>query len=395
MNKIVIYSSIALALMLSACGSSSDTTQTTTLTSGQLVDNYVQNMDYQCNDGKISVTDRNGSFECTTLPVRFRLGELQLGEIAVIPDDGQVLPQDLVGVSRADLNNSTVKAMAQFLQSLDDDANPDNGIYIQDQIKNSFTTQTEFTLEDVDTYTLETNTTLIDENTTTQHLTLSTEFVEAIDAADIPTYIKEALLTPANNLTQDVKNTISFMGNEERLAYDVYEYLYNYHINNSSTTINQLTNIATKSETKHILTVQLLVKKYINTLSDFTNLDATDNLDANMSYVDLAADEMPAGIYNVQHIQDLYDSLTAKGIESKQAALEVGCIVEVVDVDDLEHELILAHESNASDVVTAFEFLRDGSYKHYWAFDKGLRNMGLDGCCVLGAEYCHPEYPQN
>jgi len=43
-----------------------------------------------------------------------------------------------------------------------------------------------------------------------------------------------------------------------------------------------------------------------------------------------------------------------------------------------------------------FNFLRDGSYKHYWAFDKGLKNMGIDnGCCSLGTNYCHPEYPQN
>ncbi|WP_457745473.1 DUF2202 domain-containing protein [Sulfurimonas sp.] len=396
MKKIIMYtSSIALGLVLSACGSSNETiTNSSTLTSGQLVDNYVENVDYYCGDGKMSVTDKNGSFACSKLPVRFQLGQLTLGELNFIPADGQVFPQDLVGVARSDINNTTVKALAQFLQSIDNDANADNGIYIQEQIKNRFTLQSDFNAEDVDTYTTDANSTLLDENTTTQHLTLTTEFVEAVDAATIPAYVKEALLTPANLLTQEVKDTIAFMGNEERLAYDVYQYLYNYHITNSGTAINQFTNIATRSETQHIQTVQLLVKKYINALSDFTNLDATVNLDANMSYADLAASEMPAGLYNIAHIQELYDMLTAKGVESKQAALEVGCIVEVVDVDDLEHELTLAHDSNASDVVTAFEFLRDGSYNHYWAFDKGLRNMGVDGCCVLGDEYCHPEYPQ-
>jgi len=394
MNKIVSYTSIALTLLLTACGSSSDSTQTEPLTSGQLIDNYVENVDYHCQDGKISVTDRNGSFDCTRLPVAFQLGALKLGEIGVIPTDGQVFPQDLVGVPRSDINNTTVKAMAQFLQSLDADANPDNGIRIEEEVKNRYTVQTDFNADDVDSYAVETNTTLIDENSSTEHLELSTEFVEAVDAATIPTYVKEALLTPANDLTQEVKDTIAFMGNEERLAYEVYQYLYNYHMDNGLN-INQLKNISTNSETKHIQTVQLLVKKYITSLSDFTNLDAAANVNADMSYTDLTADEMPAGSYNIQHIQDLYDSLTAQGVESKQAALEVGCIVEVVDVNDLEHELVLAHESNASDVVTAFEYLRDGSYNHYWAFDKGLRRMGLDGCCVLGAEYCHPEYPQN
>jgi len=49
-----------------------------------------------------------------------------------------------------------------------------------------------------------------------------------------------------------------------------------------------------------------------------------------------------------------------------------------------------------NDVVNAFEFLRYGSYSHYWAFDSGLKNMGVtDGCCILGDEYCHPEYSDN
>jgi hypothetical protein len=55
-----------------------------------------------------------------------------------------------------------------------------------------------------------------------------------------------------------------------------------------------------------------------------------------------------------------------------------------------------ATTSNASDVLVVFDFLREGSYKHYWAFDNGLKNMGVsDGCCSLGTTYCHPEYPQS
>jgi len=395
MNKIITYTSVALALLLTACGSSSDeSTQSAPLTSGQLIDNYVENIDYHCQDGKIAVTDKNGSFNCTTLPVRFQLGELKLGEIDLIPADGQVFPQDLVGVSRDDINNSRVKAMAQFLQSLDADSNPDNGIRIESHVKERFTIQTEFNEDDLENYITQANKRRVDENSSTEHLELSTEFVEAVDAANIPSSVKEALLTPANELTQEVKDTIAYMGNEERLAYDVYQYLYNYHLNNG-VAINQLTNISTRSETKHIQTVELLVKKYITSLDDFSNLDATRNLDADMSYSDLSADEMPAGKYNIQHIQDLYDELTAKGVESKEAALEAGCIVEVVDVEDLDDEIALARESNATDIVTAFEFLREGSYKHYWSFDKGLKNMGLSGCCVAGDAYCHPEYPQN
>jgi len=46
-----------------------------------------------------------------------------------------------------------------------------------------------------------------------------------------------------------------------------------------------------------------------------------------------------------------------------------------------------------------FTFLRERSYTHYWAFDQGLKAMGVnDGCCAvpdaLGYRFCHPEYPK-
>lgn len=69
-------------------------------------------------------------------------------------------------------------------------------------------------------------------------------------------------------------------------------------------------------------------------------------------------------------------------------------MVEVTDINDLLADIETARADGATDIVAAFEFLRDGSYSHYWAFDNGLKNMGVtDGCCSLGDAYCHPEYP--
>jgi len=71
-------------------------------------------------------------------------------------------------------------------------------------------------------------------------------------------------------------------------------------------------------------------------------------------------------------------------------------MVEVTDVNDLNADIALAEAAGAEDVVAAFNNLRNGSYNHYWAFDAGLKNMGVaDGCCSLGTDFCHPEYPQN
>ncbi len=46
-------------------------------------------------------TGSDGSFRCETMSqIRFRVGDLIIGEIESVPNDGYVFPQDLVGVSR-------------------------------------------------------------------------------------------------------------------------------------------------------------------------------------------------------------------------------------------------------------------------------------------------------
>jgi len=401
-------------LLLSGCGSSSSSTETTdtstvAATSGQLVDNYVANVDYTCADGTTGITDENGSFECETLPVEFHLGGLKLGQINQIPQDTQVFPQDLVGVARVDINNTEVLAMAQFLQSCDEDNNTQNGIQIKAEVKEAFKDHNEsFNADDVDAYATDANITLISEDEAKTHLEETTTFVAHVNEhkqtstqgsekteGEIPASIADTLLTPAAELTQDAKNTLAYMGNEERLAYDVYTELYNYHVEHGDGAIQQLTNIATKSEATHIATVELLVEKYIQDLSEFSNIDRNDT-GFTMADADLNATQLPMGVYNIDAIQNLHDALIEKGQQSTQDALEVGCMVEVTDITDLTEDIATAQESNATDIVTAFEFLRDGSYSHYWSFDKALKDIGVeDGCCSLGDEYCHPEYPTN
>jgi hypothetical protein len=199
---------------------------------------------------------------------------------------------------------------------------------------------------------------------------------------------------PMSSLSQPLKDAIAYMGNEERLAYDVYMNLYDYHTQESTTTIKQLQNIATRSEKTHVGIVQSLVQRYKLGEENLTILEdaVADNT--------VAFEDMPRGQYDIPAIQDLYDALYAKGVNSVQNALEVGCMVEVTDINDLDTYIALAKESKADDVEEAFNKLRNGSYNHYWAFDKGLKALNIsDGCCSLGTvggvNYCHTEYPQN
>jgi len=208
------------------------------------------------------------------------------------------------------------------------------------------------------------------------------------DSTSLPQSVQDALSDPKSELSQDLANTISYMGNEERLAYDVYNKLY------QEWGTKQFSNIP-KSEYKHITAVQKLAQKYtMNDDVDFTNTDLPA-----LGYVNTPIEDMEAGSYDISKIQGLYDDLTSMGSASEIDALKVGCIVEVVDVTDLDGYIALAKSSNASDVETVFEYLRSGSYNHYWAFDKGLKNKGVsDGCCSLGTidgtNYCHTEYPK-
>ncbi len=199
----------------------------------------------------------------------------------------------------------------------------------------------------------------------------------------LPAEVQVALDAPVSKLSQELTDTLAFMGNEERLAYDVYNALYEQY------GTKQFTNIATNGEYQHIGAVQQLIQKYkLDDTISFTNV--VDPL----GYMNTPIIEMEAGLYDVPEIQKLYDDLMARATTEIEA-LKVGCIIEVVDVNDLTHDIALAQSENATDVVTVFSFLRDGSYNHYWAFDKGLKNKGVsEGCCTLGVDYCHPEYPQ-
>ncbi len=406
-NKKLLIGSALTALVLVGCGGSSDSTSVAS-TTGYLVDAPVANADYDCvADGVYDqVTGSDGSFTCQNMSqVRFRIGELVLGEITSLPDDNYVFPQDLAGVTRTDtLLDEKVTALAQLLQSLDEDGDPTNGIVIPEDVKDLLVdSETTFTSSELYTYL---NSASIDPS----HIRTSTEArnhlrdtmqvlgtVTPLNTGTAGGTLAGALIDvdtyPMSTLTQELEDAIAYMGNEERLAYDTYTNLYTYHLDNG-TDIYQLQNIASRSEITHIETVQSIVQKYA--LSD-ENLTNVINPVANSS---TAVSDMPSGQYDIPAIQSLYDALYAKGITSQQDALEVACMVEVTDINDLNNYISLAQASNAPDVEAAFTALRDASYNHYWSFDSGLRTLGVtEGCCSLGTidgvDYCQPDYPQN
>jgi hypothetical protein len=203
------------------------------------------------------------------------------------------------------------------------------------------------------------------------------------DILEVPETPMQTLLEtlPTITLSDEQKHTLAYMWNEERLAKDIYLAF------NTLTPSNTLYNIATNGESQHVGTVESIIKKY--------NINILNTTDYSGGYSQEALATYNAGEYSLPEITNLYNTLYAKGSLSSQDALEVGCMVEVTDINDLNEQIKIA--GDAKDLVIAFENLRNGSYSHYWAFDNALKTSGVsEGCCTLGTQYCKTttEYPQ-
>jgi len=406
-KRYLLGSAITASLLLVGCGSSGEsdtvtsTTNTTTLsgTTGYVVDAAVENMDYDCvaDNDMNQVTGKDGAFTCQNMSqVRFRIGKLVLGEIHVLPHDKYIFPQDILDTDRSNITDAKVTAMAQLLQSLDENNNLNDGIQLPENKKDLLADgETAFNPENMDQYMESVSIDPVRERTQTEaqeHLRETMQELNAhqnADQQDDDQQNAEQDKNPLNlsqyplsNLTDAQKYTIAYMWNEEKLAKDIYLEL------NLLYSTQQLENIATKSETIHQALVEDLVQRY--------DLNITNLVDYKENYSEEELRAFKSGEFGVQEIQDLYDTLYAEGKQSQQAALEVGCKVEVTDVEDLLDEIKIAETVDAQDLIATWNVLLSGSYNHYWAFDKGLKNKGVtEGCCSLGTDFCHPEYPQN
>lgn len=213
---------------------------------------------------------------------------------------------------------------------------------------------------------------------------LNVESLEESDLESISTNAMETIINsiPLADLSDEQKYTIAYMWNEEKMAKELYLAL------NQLTDLKTFENIATNAETQHMESVEKLIEKY-----DLNILNADGNYSG--GYDEDALEAYQSGEYSITEISEMYNTLYEQGSASSQNALEVGCMVEVTDVNDLNDDI--EKVEGIEDLTIVFESLRSGSYAHYFAFDKALKNMGVeDGCCVLGDEYCKTdEYPES
>lgn len=126
-----------LIYILAACGggggssSPPPSSEVAITANGILLDSPVEGARYV--SGSVAgITDANGTFQYEIGDsVRFYVGDILLGEAVGKP---MITPVDFI--SGADINNDTVTNIARFLQTIDEDKNPDNGIQISQNVRN-------------------------------------------------------------------------------------------------------------------------------------------------------------------------------------------------------------------------------------------------------------------
>ena len=152
---------------------------------------------------------------------------------------------------------------------------------------------------------------------------------------------------PVEPLSLQEEESLLFMREEEKLARDVYLYLYDIWGEQIFLNISE-------SEQQHTDAVLGLIEKY--------NLP------------DPAAGKAEGEFENLE-LQGLYDLLTAQGTASLIDALIVGATIEDLDINDLNTQLLFIDNE---DITLVYESLLKGSRNHLRAFTSRLTDLGFD-----------------
>jgi hypothetical protein len=147
---------------------------------------------------------------------------------------------------------------------------------------------------------------------------------------------------PASDLSEEEASALLFMREEEKLARDVYNKLYEIW------GVETFTNIAA-SEQMHMDEIALLLTRY-----------------------NLTDPAQTPGVFTDANLQALYESLIAQGSLSISDALKVGSAIEEIDILDLQTRL--AQTDNA-DIQQVYTNLMNASYHHLGAFSTTLLNQ--------------------
>jgi hypothetical protein len=146
-------------------------------------------------------------------------------------------------------------------------------------------------------------------------------------------------------LTEEQKDMLFYIYQEEKVARDVYITLGNIYTDENTFAYIQL------SEQRHMDSARGLCEKYgVSTEG---------------------VDEDAVGSFVLPVLQELYDTCVSEGEKSLLDALKIGELIEVTDIEDLEHASVGMPE----DVVSVYESLKEGSLSHLDAFQNAISRI--------------------
>jgi hypothetical protein len=183
----------------------------------------------------------------------------------------------------------------------------------------------------------------------------------AMDAVIAEDYIslRPALVALASETISDAeKADLVYMREEEKLARDVYQTLY------QKWNLPIFANIA-QSEQTHTEAVKHLLDKY-----EIIDPVINDSI----------------GVFENKELQSLFVTLTERGLKSETEALMVGAMIEELDIKDIATALT---RTDNQDVRLVYENLMRGSRNHLRAFTKQLsaRDMTYKPQYISMTEY--------
>jgi len=146
---------------------------------------------------------------------------------------------------------------------------------------------------------------------------------------------------PASPLSENEKQALIFMREEEKLARDVYMAM------SESWDIPIFSNIS-RSETSHMEAIFALLEKY--------------------QIPDPVTNDKP-GVFTNPAFTSLYQTLVNQGKNNLVDALRAGALFEEIDIADLRER---KNESDNEDIKLVYENLLQASYRHLRAFSRNL-----------------------
>ena len=151
---------------------------------------------------------------------------------------------------------------------------------------------------------------------------------------------------PYQEISEGERAGLLKMREEEKLARDVYLALYNKWQ-------HQVFSHIAQAEQRHMDAVGGLLGKY--------------------GIADPIVGNTP-GAFSDPHLNDLYQSLVAKGATSQENALLVGATIEDMDIYDLNE---LTAQTDNDDIDAVYQNLNKGSRNHLRAFTRLLNSYGI------------------